>query len=56
MYALSNLAMGLITRFDYVGRTEDLDEAISLAREFGAVTPDVLEDGSGNAEASVSTR
>ena len=42
MYALNNLAMGLLTGFDHLGRTEGLDEAISLSRETGAVRPDVF--------------
>ena len=56
MFALNNLAMGLLTRFNFLGRTGDLDEAISLARGSGAVRLDVLEDGSDNAEANVSMR
>ena len=56
MYALNNLTMGLVTRFDHLGRTEDLDEAIALACESGTVRPDVLGDGGVNAEANVSMR
>ena len=54
MYALNNLAMGLVTRFDYVGRPEDLDEAITLARESGAVRSNVLGNDSDSTQAKVS--
>ena len=56
MYSINNLVMALVTRFDHLGRTEDLDEAIALACESGAVRPNVLGDGSGNAQANVSMR
>ena len=46
--------MGLVTRFDYVGRPEDLDEAISLARESGAVRSNVLGNDSDSTQAKVS--
>jgi hypothetical protein len=55
-YALNNLVMGLLTRFDHLGRTEDIDEAISLANECGAVRPGVSGDGIENARANVSVR
>ena len=54
MYALNNLAMGLVTRFNHLGHTEDLDEAIALALESGVVRPDVLKDGNDNVQANVS--
>ena len=54
MYTLNNLAMGLVTRFDYLGRQEDLDEAIYLARESGVVRSNVLGNTGDNAEANVS--
>jgi hypothetical protein len=53
-YALDNLAMGLLTRFNHLGRTEDVDEAISLAYGRGTVRPDVSGDGSGDVQANVS--
>ena len=57
MYALNNLAMALVTRFDYLGRSEDLDGAISLARESGTVSSDVVGEGDDNSQAnSVSFR
>ena len=56
MYALHNLAMGLVTRFNLLGRMEDLDEAIALVCRSGTVRPDVLGDGSGNPQANVSLR
>lgn len=50
MYALKkNLAMGLVTRFDHLCHTDDLNKAISLAREFGAV----WEGGTNNTQANV---
>ena len=55
-YSLDNLTMGLLTRFDHLGRTEDVDEAISLVYERGTVRPDVSGDGSGDAQANVSKR
>ena len=56
MYALNNLAMGLLTRFDHLGHIEDLDEAISLARESGTVRPDVFGNNGDNAQSNVSMR
>ena len=56
VYALNNLAMGLLTRFDHVGRTEDLDEAISLARGSGRGRPNVSRIDSVNAYANVGLR
>ena len=53
-YALNNLAMGLVTRFDYLGRPEDLHEAIYLARESGVVRSNVLGNAGDNAQADVS--
>ena len=53
VYALNNLAMGLVTRFDYLRRQEDLDEAISLGRELGAER-NVLGNAGDNAQANVS--
>ena len=49
-HAINNLAMGLLTRFNHLGHTEDLGEAISLVRESGVVSPDVLGN---NAQANV---
>lgn len=54
--ALSNLAMSLVTRFDHLGLTEDLDETISLPHEAGAIRPDALGNDSDVAEANVSVR
>ena len=54
LYALNNLAMGLVTRFDYLGRRGDLDEAIYLARESGVVRSNVLGNDGDNAQANVS--
>ena len=56
MHALNNLAMGLVTRFDHLRRAEDLDEAISLTRESGAVVLDVSGNGSNNSQSNVSLR
>ena len=56
MYALNNLAMGLLTRFDHLGRMEDLDEAISLARESGSIRPNVFGNDSDNDWSNVSMR
>ena len=54
VYALHNLAMGLVTRFDHLSRVGDLDEAISLIRDSGAVPrPDDLGHASGNARRNV---
>ena len=47
-YALNNLAMALVTRFDYLGRTEDLDGAIALAYVSGSVRSDVVREGGDN--------
>ena len=49
-YALKNLAMALLTRFDYLGRTEDLDGPIALARESVPVSSDVGGEGSDNSQ------
>ena len=54
-HALNNLAIGLATRFDYLGRPKDLDEAISLVRESGAALSKVPGNASDNAQANVST-
>ena len=53
MYALNNLAIGLATRFDYLGLQEDLHQAISLIRESGVVRSNVLGDAGDSAHANV---
>ena len=54
MFALNNLAMGLVTRFDLLRRPKDLNEAISLARESGALQSNVLRSASESALDNVS--
>ena len=56
MYALNNLAMALVTRFDYLGHSEDLDGAITLACESGTVSSDVVGESGDNPQVSVSFR
>ena len=48
--ALNDLAMALLTRFDYLGCTEFLDGAIALVCESGTESSNVMGEGGDNSQ------